>query len=146
MDKKIVDLKQRKDNLYVEEQLENLGLDKDMAKEYDSEIFKETSMGIMKDFFKEREEVYLKISKFIANEFKSPKESYLFWSVMSEHFQQLIMPDIDFFGELFLKIANQEEAKEANDLLEYWTSVADEFERFQFANMKEYLKEGMEER
>lgn len=136
---KTVDLKEKRQDKYVKEQLEKLGLDKEMIEDYDPDSFKEKSSEILSFFFKERDRIYDLITDYLS-QFDDSIDTLIFWSVMCEHFQHLIMPDISEIQELVMNDLENHES-----ILDYWLNIANEFEKFQMSTMSTYYKRKIKE-
>lgn len=145
---KIVDLDQRKRNIEIDEQLESIGLDRDMISQYDAGSLKDVSAEFLVEFFKEREDVGYKFSEWVSENFNNTKELSLMASVLCEHFQHLLIPDLEELGmdDIVMGRKSEDEIVRMMKDLDNLIVLTSYLENFHMANMKEYLIESLQER
>lgn len=136
MDKKIVDLEKFKDDKYVKEQLGKLGLDEETVRDYDEECFKEEVTETLTEFFIKRENISKEVDDWIRDRFKTMTDMTIFLSIITEHLQNLIVPDHEYFCDLAFDFS--EEGKLEFD---HWINVQSELEKFHLSSMATYVKE-----
>lgn len=136
---KIVDLNQKKTKLKIKDELEQIGLDMEMVNEYDKSSLRNISKDLMVEFFNQREEVSNQFNIWLNEQIKDQKDLTAIWSVVCEHFQNLLLPDINDIHDLFMSTKSIEDAEKGEKDLEKWLTVAGELENFQLMSMKTYL-------
>lgn len=144
--KKIVDLNKRRDKEKAEKLLLQIGLDLEIVKEYDPKALKDISHEFIISFFKEREEVNEKFTSLLRQHFASEKDNIIFWSVMCEHFQNLLEPDMEEINALFLNEKTQENYERGLAKFEKWLAVSEKLESFHLSSMKTYLVESCKDK
>ena len=136
MDKRIVDLEKFKDDKYVEEHLSNIGLDEDTVRDYDEETFKDETTEILRGFFIKRESISDQLDDWMKSRLKTMADMAIFLSIITEHLQNLIVPDSEYFSDLVFNFSEESDLE-----FEHWINVQGELEKFHLSSMAEYVKE-----
>ena len=135
MDKRIVDLEKVKENKYVEDHLSNIGLDEETVKDYDEDLKDETSK-ILRGFFIKRQGISDQLDDWIRRKCKTMADMAIFLSIITEHLQNLIVPDSEYFSDLVFTFSEESDLE-----FEHWINVQSELEKFHLSSMATYVKE-----
>ena len=135
MDKRIVDLEKVKENKYVEDHLSNIGLDEETVKDYDEDLKDETSK-ILRGFFIKRQGISDQLDDWIRKKCKTMADMAIFLSIITEHLQNLIVPDSEYFSDLVFNFSEESDLE-----FEHWINVQGELEKFHLSSMATYVKE-----
>ena len=136
MDKKIIDLNQTKKKKHVEEKLNELGLDEDTVREYDEERFKDELTEILTEFFIKREAISEEVDDWLRSRFKTMADMAIFLSIITEHLQNLIVPDHEYFSDLLFNFSEESDLE-----FEHWINVQGELQKFHLSSMAAYVDE-----
>lgn len=148
MEDKLIDLEDRRKVSYINQQLEAIGLEDERIGE--DKVLSRVGIDTMAEFFKRKDEKALEIGEWISNNTQTTKDRAMFWSVMCEHFQNLLSADEDHLQDLFMKTLEKRDeesiVREALEEIDKWIFLADQFENFQMASMRDYLIESLEKK
>ena len=99
---KVVELKNIKHERYVARQLENLGLDKEYIQDYDKSLFMEDVDSVLTEYFQKRDDLSNEFNKWVSSKAKCFTDMTIIISIKTEHMQNLIVPDSEYFFDLVL--------------------------------------------
>lgn len=135
MDKKIINLNQTKKEKYVEKELANIGLDEETVKEY-KEALKYKTTETLTEFFIKREKISKEVNDWVKSRFKTMADMTMFLSIITEHLQNLIVPDSEHFYDLAFDFSEESQLE-----FDHWINVQGELEKFHLSSMATYVKE-----
>lgn len=140
---KIVDLSKRKRDLQMDENFQALALDREMINNYDGGSLKDVRGDLLEEFFKARENVRHNFSQWLGENFKNTKDLFLMGSVLCEHFQNLLIPDME---DAFNDIKSEEDIGGWFEELDKLIVLTSYLENFHMSNMKEYIRVSMKDK
>lgn len=127
--KKVINIQDRIKSLKLEEDLDVIKLDIDMIEQLSGEVADEELIDAIVEFMKKRESIGAKFREWL-NENIEGEDNFVFWSYITEDFQNLILPTIDDFsfedGEILSKLDQSKH-------------IAAALESFHVSSMKAYL-------
>jgi hypothetical protein len=138
---KVVELKNIKHERYVARQLENLGLDKEYIQDYDKSLFMEDVDSVLTEYFQKRDDLSNEFNKWVSSKAKCFTDMTIIISIKTEHMQNLIVPDSEYFFDLVLN------PKEENLLVfDHWINVQSELEKLHLSSISTFIREKLRDK
>jgi hypothetical protein len=138
---KVVELKNIKHERYVARQLENLGLDKEYIQDYDKSLFMEDVDSVLTEYFQKRDDLSNEFNKWVSSKAKCFTDMTIIISIKTEHMQNLIVPDSEYFFDLVLN------PKEENLLVfDHWINIQSELEKLHLSSISTFIREKLRDK
>ena len=138
---KVVELKNIKHERYVARQLENLGLDKEYIQDYDKSLFMEDVDSVLTEYFQKRDDLSNEFNKWVSSKAKCFTDMTIIISIKTEHMQNLIVPDSEYFFDLVLN------PKEENLLVfDHWINIQSELEKLHLSSTSTFIREKLRDK
>lgn len=117
---------------YIKRKLATIALDMERLEKFIGKEVKSEEEEVLVEFLKEREKIKIEVGEWLADRFKSPEDSSVFWSYITEAFQNLLLPDLDEIN--IFEPGVMEELDKA-------IVIAEALENFHMSSMSTYMRD-----